>query len=253
MKSAQRSSQIVRRAWHDHCDTKGGGIRDPVRHDDPFLRVFLQRWHADFGGTPPPPKSHPPEPAASLLPRQRPGQLRRGGGPPPSEPLKPSMWAPAESLARAKASKVWRDPPEDRKLLEAYLTKHRRKLLLLTTQDQSSPTFQSAYADACVLKRMIREGKYALAKLCHKEQRSAQQDARLQLDRATTRTAQLEKQLAETQAALQESRSAAARAREILEGFRGVRPSPMRSVPRSVTSSSSSGSSESSAPRTAAS
>ena len=91
-----------------------------------------------------------------------------------------------------------------------------------------------------------------MTKLLQKEHLRKMQDARIELDRATTHMAQLEKLIVDAQAAHSEARSAADRARRVLEASRGERPRPMRSASRSSTSSSSSEHSEVSASRTVA-
>lgn len=42
VKFAQKSSEDLKKAWHHMCDTEGGGIRDPARHDAAFLMRFLE-------------------------------------------------------------------------------------------------------------------------------------------------------------------------------------------------------------------
>jgi len=41
VKRVQHTSEQWRQAWHVHCDTFGGGVRDPLRHDALFLMRFL--------------------------------------------------------------------------------------------------------------------------------------------------------------------------------------------------------------------
>lgn len=42
IKEVQKSSAIVRGAWHLFCDTEGSGVRDPSAHPDTFLEEFLK-------------------------------------------------------------------------------------------------------------------------------------------------------------------------------------------------------------------
>mmetsp|Transcript_106946 Transcript_106946/g.300747 ORF Transcript_106946/g.300747 Transcript_106946/m.300747 type:complete len:467 (-) Transcript_106946:94-1494(-) len=46
VKSVQRHSTELRDMWHDHCDTRGSGIRDPGRHSESFLQEFLTQVQA---------------------------------------------------------------------------------------------------------------------------------------------------------------------------------------------------------------
>lgn len=41
VKEFQRSGWEAKEAWHSYCDGKGGGVRDPLKHDAAFLRAFL--------------------------------------------------------------------------------------------------------------------------------------------------------------------------------------------------------------------
>merc|ERR1712176_556584 len=50
VKSAQRMSEELKQAWHEMCDTEGGGIRDPSRHDAAFLLRFLEMASAQTFG-----------------------------------------------------------------------------------------------------------------------------------------------------------------------------------------------------------
>lgn len=47
VKRAQRSSASWKELWHRLCDERGGGVRDPMKHDGQFLKDFLRSLMGD--------------------------------------------------------------------------------------------------------------------------------------------------------------------------------------------------------------
>lgn len=42
VRAQQKASEDVRHLWHQYCDESGEGVRDPSRHEKPFLLLFLR-------------------------------------------------------------------------------------------------------------------------------------------------------------------------------------------------------------------
>lgn len=61
VKMLQRGSDAIKSQWAWYCDSFGGGIRDPGRHQPAFLQQFIGMAEAGAGGPPPPGwPGHPP-------------------------------------------------------------------------------------------------------------------------------------------------------------------------------------------------
>lgn len=44
IKGMQRSVEGFKGQWWAYCDSQGGGVRDPAKHDEAFLQVFLAQY-----------------------------------------------------------------------------------------------------------------------------------------------------------------------------------------------------------------
>eukprot|EP00930_Biecheleria_cincta_P049070 TRINITY_DN34320_c0_g1_i1.p1 TRINITY_DN34320_c0_g1~~TRINITY_DN34320_c0_g1_i1.p1 ORF type:complete len:637 (+),score=79.24 TRINITY_DN34320_c0_g1_i1:112-2022(+) len=66
VKNQQRASGAAREAWRNFCDSEGGGIRDPSKHEAAFLARFLSGLEQESGSLPEPAKMHE-SPEAQLV------------------------------------------------------------------------------------------------------------------------------------------------------------------------------------------
>eukprot|EP00929_Paragymnodinium_shiwhaense_P101904 TRINITY_DN65096_c0_g3_i1.p1 TRINITY_DN65096_c0_g3~~TRINITY_DN65096_c0_g3_i1.p1 ORF type:complete len:311 (-),score=13.85 TRINITY_DN65096_c0_g3_i1:38-853(-) len=48
LKILQRRSEYVRQSWHNYCDNCGGGMRDPLKHTECFVRSFFEELSSGF-------------------------------------------------------------------------------------------------------------------------------------------------------------------------------------------------------------
>lgn len=46
VKDLQRSDHVAKEQWGAYCDTQGGGVRDPAKHNASFIQTFLSQYNA---------------------------------------------------------------------------------------------------------------------------------------------------------------------------------------------------------------
>jgi len=46
VKDLQRSDPVAKEQWHAYCETYGNGVRDPAKHESPYLQGFIQQYQS---------------------------------------------------------------------------------------------------------------------------------------------------------------------------------------------------------------